>query len=134
MTPPARAVRGSERTSYMPREPRCQMPDFSFYGLASALLLFSACGASPPTGQPGNGSPTDGATPAPDVAMPDPPPPDPRSDASVERNPTPPAGDDAGASAPDVADAGASDSGPVKPPTPGVLPNFPGTRAPYGNG
>jgi dienelactone hydrolase len=117
------------------------MLGFSFCKLAFALLLSSGCGTLPPTGQPGNGPPADAATP--DVATPDPQFPDskvdgdssdPRSDTGVERNATPPAGEDASVSPPDVADAGGSDGRPVSPPTPGVLPNFPGTRAPYGNG
>jgi hypothetical protein len=42
--------------------PRCQMPGFSFYGLAS-VLLFCACEVSLPASQPGNNSPIDSLEP-----------------------------------------------------------------------
>jgi dienelactone hydrolase len=112
------------------------------------VLLGGAC--SSPADSPANGSLTDAATPTPDVATQRPPSPEPGVDAAAQNNPAPEAGDEMGMppSPPDATGAdempvspppSADSGGPVvsadaSPPTPGVLPNFPGTKAPYGNG
>ncbi len=124
-------------------------PRHSVTRFAALALLCGACSASP-SSPPANGSSTDAATAGPDVGTQPPPSPDPGPDAASVSNPAPEAGDnmpvptpppDAGGSddarvsmpqPPDAAGPDVAESGP--PPTPGVLPNFPGTKAPYGNG
>jgi hypothetical protein len=122
-----------------------------FARFASLVLLCGACSASP-AGPPATGSTEDAATPAPDVSMQTSPPPEASVDAAPGSEPAPEAGnptrvsppadaaraDEVSVSPPPLPDAGDADGPGVdadaSPPTPGVLPNFPGAKAPYGNG
>jgi len=108
------------------------------------VLLLSACTASAPASEPGTHSPTGGAAPASDAGTPNP---AAGTAGSTANNATLMGGAAGMPTALGVAGAGGSggvggagDAGGVggatvvTPPTPGVVPDFPASAEPYGNG